>query len=66
MKSITIKNVECYGDIKEADCILVSTCEGGFTTSPKSNWTATVNHILKDDEYMKARASRGEIQIEVS
>ena len=66
MKPITINNVECYGDIKEADCVLVSTCEDSFTISPQNNWTNTVNHILKDDEYMQECAKRGELQIEVS
>lgn len=63
---ITIKNVVCVGNLKNADCVLVSTCEDSFTISPKSTWTATVNHILKDDEYMQQLAKNGELQLEVA
>ena len=63
---ITIKNVACVGNLNNADCVLVSTCEDSFTISPKSTWTATVNHILKDDEYMQQLAKNGELQLEVA
>lgn len=66
MKPITIKNVECYGNIQDADCILVSTCEDSFTISPNKNWTDTVTNLLKDDEYMQQLAKEGELQLEVS
>ncbi len=61
----TIKNVACVGSLHNADCILVSTCEDSFTISPKSNWTATVNHVLKD-EYLNECALNGELQLEVA
>ena len=65
MEKVTIKNVECYGSLKDADCILVSTCEDSFTITPDSNWTATVKNLLQD-EYMKECANSGELQLEVA
>ena len=65
MKKVTIKNVECYGTLKNADCILVSTCEDSFTITPDSNWTDTVNKLLQD-EHMKECANSGELQLEVA
>ena len=55
MKKVTINNVECYGTLKDADCILVSTCEDSFT----------VNKLLQD-EHMKECANSGELQLEVA
>ena len=65
MKKVTIKNVECYGTFKDAECILVSTCEDSFTITPDSNWTDTVNKLLQD-EHMKECANSGELQLEVA
>ena len=50
MSKVIIKNVECYGNIQDADCVLVSTCEDSFTISPSKNWTDTVNDLLKNDK----------------
>ena len=66
MKYRQIRNVDCWGSLHNADCLLVSTCMHGFTISPKSTWEATVNYLLKDDEYMQKCAKRGELQIEVA
>jgi len=61
-----IKNVDCWGSLHNADCVMVSTNEESFTMHPKSTWEATVNYILKDDEYMQKCAENGELQIEVA
>ena len=53
MNYIEIKNVQCWGNLNNAECVLVSTCEDSYTITPKSTWIATVNYILKDDEYKK-------------
>lgn len=65
MSKVIIKNVECYGNIQDADCILVSTCEDSFTISPSKNWTETVNDLLKDDNHLISCAKNGELQLEV-
>ena len=65
MKKVTIKNVECYCTLKNADCILVSTCEDSFTITPESNWTDTVCKLLQDP-YMQTCANSGELQLEVA
>ena len=66
MSKVRIKNVECYGNIQDADCILVSSCDDSFTISPNKNWTKTVASLLKDDEYMQQLAKKGELQLEVA
>ena len=66
MNYIEIKNVQCWGNLNNAECVLVSTCEDSYTITPKRTWIATVNYILKDDEYMKHCAKNGELQIEVA
>jgi len=66
MTKVTIKNVECYGNIQDADCILVSSCDNDFVISPRKNWTETVAYILNDDIYMQQLAKNGELQLEVA
>ncbi len=44
---ITIKNVVCVGNLKNADCVLVSTCEDSFTISPKSTWDSYSKPYIK-------------------
>ena len=65
MSKVIIKNVECYGNIQNADCILVSTCEDSCTITPESNWTDTVCKLLQDP-YMQVCANSGELQLEVA
>tara|TARA_R100001126_G_scaffold102096_1_gene84815 strand:- start:596 stop:796 length:201 start_codon:yes stop_codon:yes gene_type:complete len=66
MNYIEIKNVQCWGNLNNAECVLISTCEDSYTITPKSTWIATVNYILKDDKYMQECAKNGELQIEVA
>tara|TARA_R110001583_G_scaffold187546_1_gene348950 strand:- start:47 stop:247 length:201 start_codon:yes stop_codon:yes gene_type:complete len=65
MSKVIIKNVECYGNIQDADCILVSSCDDSFAISPNKNWTETVDNLLNNDNYMQKLAKNGELQLEV-
>ena len=66
MSKVIIKNVECYGNIQNADCILVSTCNFSFSISPKKNWIETVNNLLDNNSYLQKLAKSGELQCEVA
>ena len=65
MSKVIIKNVECYGNIQDADCILVSSCDDSFSISPNKNWTETLDNLLNNDNYMQKLAKNGELQLEV-
>ena len=64
MKYREIRNVDCWGSLHNADCVIVSTCMHSFTMVPKSTWEATVNYLLEDAQ-MRRYAENGELQIEV-